>query len=101
VQTLEDLEKLVTFARAVDVRHVVYSVAKIVKPRGRSLAGPMLRWREAYRRLCTPGELPWRGGSWRLTEDVAREAVVAPFLEICRRHAVPAKHCRQNLVATP
>ena len=100
-QTAGDLEELVAFARDVGVRHVVYSVAKIVKPRARTLSGRMLAWREAYRRLSAPAKIVWRGGSWRLPGDIAQEAVVAPFLEICRRHGVTARHCRQNLLETP
>jgi hypothetical protein len=57
--------------------------------------------RDAYQIMATPQELAFRGGSWRLPHKIAQERIVAPFLEICRRHGVPAKFCMANLIETP
>jgi len=100
-QTLDDLENLVGFAKDMKVRHVVYSPAKIVRPRGRALAGTMQAWKTAYQTLVAPEKLVWRGGSWRLPPHVAEAKIVRPFLDICKRLGVPAKYCKQNLIETP
>jgi DNA repair photolyase len=100
-QTLEDLESLVAFAKAMNARHVVYSPAKIVKPRGAGLSETMQALRAAYQAVAGPEKLVWRGRSWRLPQDVAEARVVRPFLEICQRHGVRAKYCKQNLIETP
>lgn len=98
--TLEDLDRLVRFAREVEARHVVYSTAKIVRPRFRPTDRAMAGLRTAYETLSSPGPLLFRGGSWRLPTDVAAR-VTEPFLTICRRHGVAAKFCRTNLLETP
>jgi DNA repair photolyase len=100
-QTVEDLEKLVSLAKEVDVRHIVYSTAKIVQPRGRKLSKSMLALREAYRSFATPEKLSWRGGSWRLPFAIANERILQPFLRICHKKKVAAKFCKQNLIETP
>jgi DNA repair photolyase len=100
-QTLEDLEQLVLFAKDVESRHVVYSVAKIVQPRGRKLSQGMQAWRTVYQALSKPGKPVWRSGSWRLPHGVLHDHVVKPFLNICKSKAVPAKFCMQNLIETP
>jgi DNA repair photolyase len=100
-QTLDDLESLVRFARDVGVRHVVYSAMKVVQPMRRKLSGPMKSFRMVYREMAAPGKPVFRGGSWRLPPDVAMRRVVAPYLEICSKHGVRAKHCRANLLETP
>ncbi len=100
-QTIEDLECLVSFAREIDVRHVVYSPAKITQPRGGKLSDSMRAMRTAYEHFVVPEKLIWRGGSWRLPQRIAAARIVQPFLEICRREGVTAKHCKQNLVETP
>jgi hypothetical protein len=38
--------------------------------------------------------------SWRLPGAVARDHVVAPFLEICAARRIAAKFCMRNLVET-
>jgi hypothetical protein len=101
VQPLSDLEKLVRFAREVGARHVVYSVAKITRPRQRALPGVMQKMKQVYRHLASPDRPVFRGGSWRLPEAIASQRVVRPFLELCRRHGVRAKPCRANLISTP
>jgi DNA repair photolyase len=100
-QTLQDLESLVALARELHVRHVVYSAAKIVLKRGRRLSPNMQAMREVYRAMAAPQKLDWRGRSWRLPEPIARDHVLQPFLQLCRKYDVVAKHCRQDLIQTP
>lgn len=100
-QTIEDLECLVSFAREMDVRHVVYSPAKITQPRGRKLSDTMRAMRTAYEHFAAPEKLVFRGGSWRLPQHIAATKIIKPFLEICRREGVGAKYCKQNLTGTP
>ena len=99
-QTLDDLEQLVTFAREAGVQHVVYSPAKIVQPRMRQLSPVMRRMRSLYEFVAAPERLTFRGGSWRLPPAVQSD-VTGRLLAICRRHGVPAKCCKQNLIETP
>jgi len=99
--TLEDLTDLVRFARDIGARHVVYSPAKIVQPRGRDLSPTMRAMRQVYEYLSASQKLVFRGGAWRLPSDVSDRYIVSPFLEICRREGVPAKHCKRNLLETP
>ena len=100
-QTLDDLEQLAALANELDVRHVVYSVAKITQPRGRKLSDMMQAMREFYRGCATPEKLDFHGGSWRLPINKSQALVVRPFLEICNRYGVRAKYCKQNLTETP
>ncbi len=100
-QTLDDLTDLVRFAKEVGARYVVYSAAKIVQPRSRSLSDTMRAMRQAYEFLAAPQRLIFRGGAWRLPADVADSQIVKPFLDICRREGVPARHCKHNLPGTP
>ncbi|MEI8198111.1 MAG: hypothetical protein WCI73_19625 [Phycisphaerae bacterium] len=100
-QSLDDLEKLVLLAKELGVRHVVYSPMKIVKPRGRSLSPIMQALRHAYEIMAAPERLDWHGGSWRLPRPVAEARITRPFLDLCRKHGVPAKFCMSSLVETP
>lgn len=100
-QTLDDLEHLVAFAAEVQAHHVVYSPAKICKPRGHSLDGPMKAMKRAYEAMTAPDRLDWHGGSWRLPRAVAKTHIVDPFLRICKQYSVQAKYCKQNLIETP
>lgn len=100
-QTIEDLENLVTLAREVEARHVVYSAAKITQPRGRKLPHVMVAMREAYREIAAPEKAVLRSCSWRLPHGVAETRVIRPFLEICRNRNVIAKHCKRSLIETP
>jgi len=99
-QSLADLDRLVEFARDAGVWQVVYSVAKIVKPRYARLDPTMEAWRRIYAEL-SGGSARWKSGSWRLPADVAQEHVLAPFLHICAKYGVPAAHCRDSLISTP
>jgi DNA repair photolyase len=100
-QTLDDLRALVAFAREVKARHVVYSPAKIVKPRGRKLCPRMQALKKAYECMAAPQPLVWRGGSWRLPGDLAKELIVKPCRDICAKGGMPAKYCKQSLIETP
>ena len=100
-QTTDDLEKLVSLAKEVEVKHIVYSTAKIVQPRSRKLSLSMQALRSVYESFAAPEKLTWRGGSWRLPFAIANENILQPFLEICRKKNIPAKFCKQNLIETP
>lgn len=100
-QTLDDLDHLVSLAKDQGARHVVYSPAKIVQPRGRKLSPALQAWRQVYEACSSPGKPVFRGGSWRLPDAVAKAHVVGPLLELCARHGVPAKYCKRNLIETP
>ena len=100
-QTPDGLAALVRLAKEVGARHVVYSTAKLVQPRGRPLSATMCAMREAYGFMASPRKPVYRGGAWRLPADVANSRIVAPFLEICRNEGVPASHCKHNLLGTP
>jgi DNA repair photolyase len=101
LQPLSDLEKLVGFAREVGARHVVYSMAKITRPRQGPLPAVMEKMKQVYRHLASPERPVFRGGSWRLPDRVAADRVVGTFLELCRRHGIRAKTCKANLISTP
>lgn len=100
-QTADDLESLVTLAKAVGARHVVFSPVKIVQPRRSKMSVEMSRLLDVYRAMALPGKAVWRGGSWRLPPAIAERSITRPFLEICQRQGVPAKFCMSNLVETP
>ena len=101
VQPMESLERLVQFARDIGVLHVVYSVAKITRPRFGEIAPVMKKIKRVYEHLASDQPLVFRGGSWRLPDEVAREYVVSPFFGICERNGIEAKVCKENLISTP
>ena len=94
----------VTTAGAIDAAEeqasVVYSAAKIIQPRGRTLNETMKIMRVVYKDLAAPQKPLWRGGSWRLPKPILDEHVVGPFLEICRQKNVTMKFCMQDLLET-
>lgn len=100
-QTLDDLEQLVRLAKELNVRHVVYSGLKVVKPRGRALSPTMQAFRRVYDDCARPAKPVWRGNSWRLPDVLAREHVIQPFLDICARYGVAAKYCKRDLIEAP
>jgi len=100
-QSLDDIDNLVGFAKAVGALHVVYSAAKIVQPRGRKLSPTMQAMRQVYNCVAEPEKPIFRGGAWRLPDAFARSQVTEPFLETCRRVGVTAKYCKHNLIETP
>ena len=100
-QTSDDLKNLVAFAAEIGARHVVYSPAKIVRPRWQPLPAPLNNLLQIYRALAAPEKPVWRGGSWRLPGPVADRLVTGTFLELCRAAGLPAKFCMKNLLDTP
>lgn len=101
VQSMRDLEGLVSFGRELAAGHIIYSVAKITRPKRGALPPVMERMKRVYGYLSAGTPLVFRGGSWRLPEDIAAEFVLRPFAELCRRYSIPAKPCKTNLIATP
>lgn len=101
VQSTDDLDHLVRFCREVNAEHIVFSVAKITRRRRGGLSPLMEKMKRVYEHLASDEGLVFRGGSWRLPNSVAKELVVKPFLDICRKHAIHAKACKDNLVSTP
>ncbi len=100
-QGLAALEKLVRFAVENGVLHIVYSVAKIVAPRYKSIPEAMQQLKQVYEYIAKPDKLVFRGGSWRLPHDIARKHIVKPFLKICGSFGMKAYFCKQNLLSTP
>ena len=101
-QPLVDLDQLLTFAAEVGVMHIVYSAAKIVRPRSGALSPLMRNLKQVYQHLAAPPHrLTFRGGSWRLPPAICDRLVVEPFLELCREHGLTARCCKNNLVTTP
>jgi DNA repair photolyase len=100
-QTLDDLHNLVAFAKQVGVRHIVYSPLKLVQPRRRQMTQAMIQMKEVYRAMSYPEKPVWRGGSFRLSKNIADHNIVLPFLHICEEIGVKAKFCMTNLIETP
>jgi len=101
VQPMSDLEVLVAFGQEVGIKGIVYSVAKITRPWQGNLSPVMGQMKLVYQYLSDGQPLVFRGGSWRLPKDAAKERVVEPFLELCNRYSMPAKACKANLIGTP
>jgi DNA repair photolyase len=101
VQPLSDLEALLRFGREIGVSGVIYSVAKITRPRSGRLSTEMEKMKRVYEYLAQDQSLVFRGGSWRLPDAIAKELVIHPFLKLCRQHEMDAKACMVNLIATP
>jgi DNA repair photolyase len=101
VQSMHDLEGLVSFGREVAAGHIIYSVAKITRPKQGALPPVMERMKRVYGHLSSGKPLTFHGGSWRLPESAANEHVIRPFLELCGRYAIPVKPCKTNLITTP
>jgi len=100
-QTAGDIENLVGFAKEMGVRHVVYSPAKIVQPRGKELSPAMQAMRQVYEYVAAPDRPIFRGGAWRPPSAIAEAKVTQPFLKTCGRLGVAAKYCKSNLIETP
>ena len=101
IQSTADLESLVSFSQEVGVAHLIYSVAKITRPRSGGLSPTMQKMKRIYEHLSQEQPLVFRGGSWRLPTDLADRMVIGPFLDLCRRHYIQVKMCKANLIATP
>jgi DNA repair photolyase len=101
VQPLADLEALIRFTGEVDVDSLVYSIAKITRPRLGGLPPVMEKMKRVYEHLASEQRLVFRGGSWRLPTEVATRFVAEPFLNLCRQHGVTVRMCKANLISTP
>jgi len=101
IQSLRDLEGLASFSRELAAKHIVYSVAKITRPKQGALPPVMERMKRVYQHLAGEQPLAFHGGSWRLPESAATPLVIKPFLELCRRYSMSAKPCKTNLITTP
>lgn len=100
VQSLPDLEGLVSFNREIGAGHIVYSVAKITRRKVGGLSPVMEKMKRVYEHLAGRS-LVFRGGSWRLPSTVATEFVLKAFLDLCRQYSVPTMACKANLISTP
>lgn len=100
-QNLKALEKLVSFANENQLLHIVYSVAKVVVPRYKTMTEPMKKLKQVYEYMADGNSLVFRGGSWRLPHDLAQTHIVNPFIEICNNYKMNAYFCKQNLLETP
>ena len=101
IQPMRDLEDLLSVSQELAVAHIIYSVAKITRPKHGDLPAVMGRMKRVYQHLSGGGPLAFHGGSWRLPENVAAELVLRPFVELCGRYSIPAKNCKTNLITTP
>jgi DNA repair photolyase len=101
VQSMGDLEGLVSFSRELAAAHVIYSVAKITRRKQGDLPPVMERMKRLYQHLSAGQPLVFHGGSWRLPESASAALVLRPFLDLCGRYSIPAKPCKTNLITTP
>ena len=99
-QSCEALEYLVSFARDHELLHIVYSVAKVVGPRYKPMPDSMQRLKLVYEHLAAGKKLIFRGGSWRLPDNIAKTHITNPLLQICDKHNIKAYYCKQNLIQT-
>ena len=81
-------------------KKIVYTPAKIVRPKHAALHPLMRAMLASCRTLAAPRRLEFRGGSWRLPGEVAARHTVAPLLALCRKHNVRAQFCKAHLLAT-
>lgn len=100
-QSRTSLEKLIKFAAENKVLHITYSVAKIISARYKPAPKELQHLKQVYEHLAKPEKLVFRGGSWRLPNEIAQKQIVMPFLEICSGYNMKAYFCKQNLLLTP
>ena len=100
-QSFKALEFLVNFAKENQLLHIVYSVAKVVLPRHKPMPESMGRLKQVYEHIANGEKLVFRGGSWRLPDNLANAHIARPFVEICNNHGMNAYFCKQNLLKTP
>ncbi len=100
-QSLNALESLVNFAKEQQLLHIVYSVAKVVMPRYKPMLESMGKLKQVYEHIANGEKLVFRGGSWRLSDNLAKIHIVKPFVEICNDYGMNACFCKQNLIETP
>jgi DNA repair photolyase len=99
-QTRGDLENLIAAAAAMGVEMVVHTPAKIVRPKTGPLHPLMESMLTLYRRLAGREGLGFHGGAWRLGPEAARQFVISPVEEICRRSKMPLAFCMHHLLQT-
>jgi hypothetical protein len=59
------------------------------------------KMKRVYEHEAAGQALNFRGGSWRLPENIAKQFVINPFIDLCRQYSVDAKPCKANLINTP
>lgn len=100
-QTKQDLEEIVKFAADVNAMHIVYSAARIIQPRFKPMQQSMQNLKRVYEHISQPEKLTFRGGSFRLPENIVKQKIFQPFVELCKSYNISALHCPQNLISTP
>ncbi|MGL6194681.1 MAG: radical SAM protein [Thermoguttaceae bacterium] len=98
-QSLDDLRNLVSFCKDNKIKKIIYSPLKITKPRIGELPETMRRIKRVYEYLAGQQRLEFRGGSWRLPEKIAHNALLEPLLELCREAEITTRACKENLLA--
>lgn len=98
-QTLDDLCELVALAKRGGAHHVVYSAAKVVRPRVGGMPPALVALKEVYARLAAPERLERSGGSWRLPREVIEREITGPFKRLCGEAGVRAMFCMESLLA--
>ena len=96
VQSMSDLEGLVAFGQEVGIKGIIYSVAKITRPQQGGLSPVMERMKRVYQHLSPGQRLVFRGGSWRLPENVAKEHVVDRSWSYATGIRFPPRRVRQT-----
>ena len=99
-QSLDDLNSLVTFAADNGIMHIVYSVAKIIQPRFKPVPISIAKLKQTYEHITSPNKLIFKGGSWRLPNNIAQPQIIDPFLNICKSKNINPIYCKQNLLST-
>jgi DNA repair photolyase len=98
IQSQDDLWQLVSFCTREGIRKIIYSPLKITKPRSGSLPSLMNKIKRVYEHLSAGKPLEFRGGSWRLPQDIVQHVLFAPLLELCQEAGIEARGCKENLL---
>jgi DNA repair photolyase len=101
VQPMSDMDALIKICHEIGVRGIIYSIAKITRPRIGRLSAVMEKMKRVYEHMAHNQALMFRGGSWRLPDAIAKEIVINPFLNLCHHNKIDAKACMVNLISTP
>jgi DNA repair photolyase len=99
-QTPEDMDAIAALAARVGAWRIVYTPAKIVRPRNGPLHPVMQEMLTLYRRLAGERGVEFRAGAWRLPPPAAERYAVRPLRRICRRRGVELVFCKNHLLAT-
>lgn len=100
-QSLDDLQQLLGLAKQIEVRQLVFSVAKIVRPRHGNVSPVMQAMHSVYAACAAPGALTYRSGSWRFPPNLGETFIVRPFTRLCDSAGLHVQHCMDNLLQTP